>query len=238
MDFSKFMWIMENSALYLPSISQFNDAHEGVFTRVDYGTLIKHYGKEEGPDLIRKVADWIRQNSTASCWHISGEESSVMWDAYSGLSSGIAIRTTSGRLHKAIEVPEGAEVTYGAIRYLDYEKGDTGLLSWTVPALYKRTLFQSEKEFRVIFKEVDKKPFDQCKVFNQVCVDLRLLIEGVFVSPNAEPWFMNLVSGILAKHCLDHIRVTNSATQQEARWMKDGNYAETTTTTTTTPSGL
>lgn len=222
MDFAKFMWMMENSALYLPSISQFNDAHEGVFTKRDYAALMKQLGQEYGPEQIRNLAHWIRKNSTTTCWHINEVESSVMWDAYSGQSAGLAIRSTSGRLHKSMQVPDGIETTYGAIRYLNYEEGGTRLLSWTVPALYKRTLFQSESEFRVIFKEVDKKPFEESKILNQVGVDLQVLIEGIYVSPNAETWFTELVREILAKRNLDQVKVINSAAKEKARWMETG----------------
>ena len=62
---------------------------------------------------------------------------------------------------------------------------------------YKRKSFEHEKEVRIVQVRDDAPP--SCLGVS-VPVDLDVLIENIYVSPLAQPWFEDLANDILAKY--------------------------------------
>lgn len=151
----------------------------------------------------------IRKNSFLSCWFEGSYESIAMWRLYaSGKDAkGVAIKTTIGRLKKAI----GCYVEIGRVDYIDYSR------EWpnANEALWRKRLsFDYEHEVRVrIITEGGLSPTPL--EYMMLPVNLDEMIESVFVSPMAESWFKDVVVDVLKKYGLDK-QVFHSALDDKA----------------------
>ena len=151
----------------------------------------------------------IRKNSFLSCWFEGSYESIAMWRLYASgkESKGVAVKSTVGRLKIAI----GKPVEIGRIEYIDYSK------EWpnANEALWRKRLsFEYEHEVRVrIITEGGLSP--NPPEFMTLPVELDELIESVYVSPMAEPWFRDVVEDVLRKYGLEK-KVYHSALDDKA----------------------
>lgn len=209
LDLAKFISLLKEKALYMTRADKFEDQFEGaVCTLGDSDkydeALIDYYsecldGKPVSEQLIQNehyAIQMIRKNSFLNCWFEGSYESVAMWKLYaSGRDAkGVAIKTTVGRLKKAI----GRIVEIGRISYVDYSK------EWpnANEALWRKRLsFEYEHEVRVrVITDGGLSPTPP--EFMLLLVDLDVLIESVFVSPMAEPWFKEVVVDVLQKYGL------------------------------------
>lgn len=148
--------------------------------------------------LIEKVIPLHFINS----WYISEYESDAMWRIYSENSEGIAVKSTLGRLKRAFQnAPE--EIFIGKVKYIDYNQ-------WRPPAIpekekdlfsiepffLKRLGFQYENELRAIIKR-DLVNKNENGV--NIKVDLRELIDSVYLFPDSKDWFLRLVRTLIDK---------------------------------------
>ena len=201
---------------------KFEDQFEGaVCTLADsdkYDAALSDYyseileGKPVGDQLIEnehRSIQLIRKNSFLSCWFEGTYESIAMWRLYASgkESKGVAVKSTVGRLKKAI----GRPVEIGRMEYIDYSK------EWpnANEALWRKRLsFEYEHEVRVrIITEggLSQSPPE----FMTLPVNLDELIEAVYVSPMAEPWFSDVVADVLGKYGLEK-KVYHSALDDKA----------------------
>lgn len=121
---------------------------------------------------------------------MSETESAALWKLYSG-NHGLAIRTTLRALKKSFSVEERPVYIY-EVEYLDF----VGSVLPTIPfhsGYAKRKSFAHERELRacLFIPEEDTSPG------TSVTVDLDMLIETVFVAPEAEPWLKDVVEGVM-----------------------------------------
>ncbi len=134
----------------------------------------------------------------ASCWHGNDNESDAMWKVYIRGNEGIAIRTTFGRLKKALEdAPE--RLWIGEVKYLHTWEGlpDDPLFH---ACLRKRKYFAHEKEVRVIWADEDARR-SGCTGENgkKVPCDLVTLIEQIRLAPTSA-WFKSVIDDILRRY--------------------------------------
>lgn len=121
-----------------------------------------------------------------------------MWNLYTNSGKqGIAIQTTFERLFFSIEsLPNKTMAKYGLINYIDYnefnkdDNKEKTFLYVDAP-WYKRKSFEHEKEFRILIKDISN--ISLTDYYKEVKVDLRSLIETIYVSPQSEDWFLDLV---------------------------------------------
>ena len=210
LDLAKFISLLKEEALYMTRADKFEDQFEGAVCSLEnsdnYDEALKDYYSEclEGElvsdQLIKNehyAIQMIRKNSFLSCWYEGSYESIAMWRLYaSGKDSkGVAIKTTVGRLTKAI----GHYVEVGRIDYIDYSK------EWpnANEALWRKRLsFDYEHEVRVrVITEGGLSPTPP--EFMLLPVNLDELIESVYVSPMAETWFKDVVVDVLKKYGLE-----------------------------------
>lgn len=223
MDLAKFLSLLDESSLYFTRIDHFNDPYEGALgvasneeawikmemqRRAPFVNLKEFKDdendfekeKKEFDEYRRKIRKW-RLNNYISCWHQSESESEAMWQLYSrDTQQGIAIQTTFERLYQALPVTANCE--FGMVNYIDYSEYNNGTSGkyfhmFDAP-WYKRLSFAHEKEFRVISESPDFNMLTDAHDL-LIPVDLNLLIDNIYFSPEADKWFVKLVSNIIKK---------------------------------------
>lgn len=163
----------------------------------------------------RLLSDWrqlnrvIPMNTYVSCWHEADFESEAMWRLYAkDTTEGIAIRSTCGRLRKAIAGLSGLRI--GRVTYRDYEAGPMHPM---LRFFNKRLAFQHEREIRAAFLALDEEPSNEPGRLIQV--DLATLIEEVVVSPHAPVWVQPVVASVLERFALS-VPVRHSSISAES----------------------
>lgn len=206
-DFTKFIWILEHKSLWFTRADHLCDPFEGTLSRrslylegveptqsAEYDRNVKIIR-----DSYKKWKHWVVVN----CWHRNEYESAAMWNLYIDSDCGIAIQSTWDKLTKSFHLsPEKVWVT--VVRYVDYD--NVKMYADYPPTVfsYKRISFQHEREVRALIdSHLGKKvPLEQEPDYTGICipVDLDLLIERIFVSPQLDEWKYKIVKKVAAKY--------------------------------------
>ena len=238
MDLSKFLSLLESRSLYFTRLDHFSDSFEGAIgsrknesawekMQIELRSkwiLAEHKSKnmqlsdkeitnlayESFEKYRRNIKEW-RMHNYVSCWHQSDFESEAMWQLYTrDNKQGIAIQTTFERLYQALSLDPWQE--FGMVKYInfdEYNNGNSQKSFHSFDALwYKRESFAHEKEFRIIIEDSSKGCLDWEKT---VEVNLNMLIENVYISPEADLWFYELVKDIIRKRYNLRLDVKQSA---------------------------
>lgn len=203
LDFTKFVDLIDSSQLYFSRVDKLEDPFEGTFTKKTYDKKIEagvHYSNH----YIK-----ARMETVVSCWHMNDYESAAMWNLYLKSNEGIAIQTTYKRLIKAISKEKRYYNYIGKVNYLDYETEEFDFHNGFNAFLCKRMSFEHEKEIRIIInsRALRTLPFYPKRKLTEdglkIDVNLKLLIENIFVSPTAPAWMVTLISSLLKKYNLN-----------------------------------
>ncbi|WP_338631544.1 DUF2971 domain-containing protein [Clostridium baratii] len=214
MDFTKFIDILENEALFFTRSDRFEDKFEGTLP------IANEVIKEKENKILEDKIDYehrkwtlelikeVRKHMLISCWHINDNESDAMWKLYSKSTQSIAIQTNFGKLKKAFKNTD--ETVYiGKVKYIDYNLDVISESSLYNFWLHKRKAFSHENELRAIICRCDisKIKYTNLDIIEtkldygeNVYVDLNMLIDSVYVSPLAEQWFADLVEKIIRRY--------------------------------------
>ena len=237
MDLAKFLSLLNSSSLYFTRLDHFVDPYEGALgVRENEETWakkekerlkqwfsienkIKNQGLSESELEVKanlhlakyreKLKSW-RTSNYISCWHKSDYESEAMWQLYAkGSKQGVAIQTTFERLYRSL--PDELQFDCGLVNYVDYSEYNNGnsdkKFSLFEALWYKRNSFNHEKEFRIIVEDERKPAFRDFD--KSIKVDLNLLVENVYISPQADDWFVELVRDVIMKYGY-HLNVLQS----------------------------
>ena len=166
----------------------------------------------------------LKPTTLINSWYIDEYESAAMWDLYSHRNTGIAIQSNFKSLSKSFEDNKCDVIWIGRVNYIDFNKD--WMNEWNVYEAFiiKRKSFEHEHELRAItslpetgfgdpiLTESDKllerispapkgelDPAQLTDSGKYVHVNLDILIEHVYISPLAKPWFIEVVKSILAK---------------------------------------
>jgi len=160
----------------------------------------------------RSILDYHREITFVSSWYLNEHESAAMWKLYLSNNAGIAIQSTYQRLIDSLKTYTDFEVHIGRIKYIDYEKEaipDGNLLS---PFLYKRRSYKHEDELRALIwtpqhgkNDILDPSKNKYKDINGIYVRVLLdvLIEKVYVAPNAPEWIVEQIKSVSKKYDLD-----------------------------------
>ena len=154
-----------------------------------------------------------------NCWHARAHENVSMWERYCP-RGGVAVRSTVGRLKRALEdfrldPRYGAEpIRIGRVKYLDYDADDFADGSMLGIFFHKRAAFEDESEVRAILSlrmAVEfGVPIPDAGV--PVAVDLTELIDQVRVGPHHDPGMVERVEADLRAVGVDcEVRTTTLA---------------------------
>jgi hypothetical protein len=141
----------------------------------------------------------IRQACYVSCWALSPFESEALWRLYTSDADGIAIQTTYQALVDVIE-PD-SDLYVGRIGYLDYETEWFPNGNLFYPVMHKRRAFAHENEVRMLKLLHSHVPLESPigPPGLQVPVDLESLVQAIYVTPYAQPWYAEAVEAVVER---------------------------------------
>lgn len=227
MNFTRLISLFESRALFFPSISTLKeiDPFEGVWSVGSWKAFLSSDTVLSMSDTEKKSVEDILPYITESdpytyvnCWHLSTYESQAMWKLY---GNEVAIKSSFARFANSFVVneTESTQVYIGKVKYIDYFQED--FRDWTDlnslhAAFRKNNSFEHEHELRALlfYPEHSKSPKEE-RVKGEVypiprpskgvsvAVNLHTLIEGIYISTQAEEWYKDLVLSVLAKYELN-----------------------------------
>lgn len=217
MDFTKFVSILEDQALFFARLSTFSDPLEGFlpkpivdkFRNIPDGLTAEEEARRRAIAKNNlKVMRMGRELLFVSSWHMNDYESMAMWKLYLKSGEGVAIQSTMERMVDSFANTK--DVVYiGQIEYVDYEKDEIPWNNIFYPALHKRKGFEHEREVRAIVmpESLDNSPG------KLIAVDLNILIDRIFVAPNSPVGVHDLVKKVISRYCLSK-KVVHSGLEQ------------------------
>jgi len=199
MSFPSFVSLLQRRKLFFAKLATLaeQDPYEGKFPKCVISDLASRYMPEHdkytypnGLTAALAIEKKNRNIRAVNCWHISEIESAAMWKLYSG-KHGIAIRTPLGAFQRSFAEAE-APVYCFKVEYFDFVGSGLQALPFH-SGFAKRQSFAHERELRacVFVPETDTSSGAS------VPVNVEVLIETVFVAPEAEPWLKEVVEGVL-----------------------------------------
>ena len=225
MDFTKFVSMLERGGLFFPRAELLGDPFEGslpLANRLLLESLPPGVDKipKEAREASSSFRRWLPRWTFISCWHMNEIESAGMWSLYGRDDKAVAIQSTYTRIRAGLD----ENVHIGEVSYIDYTteaiREDNTFFTFT----HKRKSFEHERELRAVISDLPVKdspyegpPIDYDKpvvagVWREV--ELKDLLETVYVSPGSPGWFTELVKGVLSRYGLD-IPVTQSSLDED-----------------------
>jgi len=203
MDFTKFVSLLDKSALFFSRVDRLDDPFEGSYSKANIPLRPIVYDTQENElkglsELIQRARELFAVN----CWHLNDYESAAMWKLYLKSGGGIAIRSTFNRLKNCL-MDETPDVYIGEVKYIDYERDFMGEGNVLSPLMYKRESFEHERELRAVVQV----PSENGKaLFSDglfISVDLDTLIDKIYLAPTSPKWLFELVESMTRKYGLD-----------------------------------
>ncbi|CAM3421397.1 DUF2971 domain-containing protein [Flavobacterium longum] len=194
LDLSKFLDLLLSHKLFMSRSDKFEDQYEGTFSEPTFEEIKKL--SADNPEFLAYYKTH-REKVAVSSWHINEYESFAMWQIFTASSEGLAIRSTVGRLQKAVAPEQHFPQYIGEVNYIDYKKEYIPFDDAFFPFLFKRKSFQYEREIRII---TDVTPHDMTLNDGlKIAVDIHQLIDKIYIHPKSENWYKRLVIELLKR---------------------------------------
>lgn len=209
MNMRKFKDLLENRALYFPNANKLTDQYEVTVPNHvmdDKREMLRKEGLS-GRDLEEELASYYFQTNPMkdlvliNCWSVSSDESYALWKIYlGGEKNGVAIRTTVSKLKNAVVNGFDSfseDFFIGKVKYRSRLKHDE--LSRFNVITTKKPFYDFEKELRLFIINYPRSeggyetPY-KMSVGRHVQVDLRALIQRIYISPFADENCINFVT--------------------------------------------
>jgi hypothetical protein len=205
MRLERFLDLISTGKLRVGRLDSFRDPWEGRWPE----PIMKKFGNMDLSKVSFKQRfildpDLYRTTVFANCWHASPHESAALWQIYSQ-NSGLAIRSTIGRLKAALGKNPKPHFFIGKVSYVNFKTEITEAGSLTKGFL-KRKSFEYEKEIRILIIGQDPNHPDA----HFLNCDLGTLVSEVYLSPESDDSLKGTVESVLSKYDLAHIRVHRS----------------------------
>ncbi|MFC2121630.1 hypothetical protein ACFLTI_08555 [Bacteroidota bacterium] len=215
-DFTKLVSLIDTKKLFFSRTDMFDDHFEGSYPKLNVEA--RKYVPKDIPekkqekymatmsDLAKTNKQWLKYNAV-SCWHINEYESCAMWNHYIKSDAGIAIQSTYNRFKKSLVDDE--EIYIGTVNYIDYEKDHFDVRNVLSAFVHKRMSFEHERELRAL---VMRRPTssgkldfteETIKIGVPIKVNIKTLIERIYVAPKSTVWFAELVKAIIKRYGYD-----------------------------------
>jgi|SRR6266508_3551249 len=124
MDFTKFVSLLESSALHFARADQFDDLFEGSvpdeFARPGTG-IAKRYLPDAEAIAERALKNWeatARTTVFVNCWHANPDESDAMWKVFGSSRQAVAVQPTVGSLTRCLP----PTIHVAIVHYIRYDK--------------------------------------------------------------------------------------------------------------------
>jgi len=197
MGLDKFLDLAVNQRLYFTNASDLSDQYEITlppYTLKERENTLRKQGFD-GVELAGEMAAFeqahrpLRNSTLVSCWSLGRHESYALWKIYlDGARTGVAIRTSVTALRDALENggdPEPEDVYLAEVEYGDYLR-DENINPFTLVSR-KRNFYAYENELRLFMLRDDSIAGKAPGRFVRVHLDS--LIDRIYLSPFAGPWF-------------------------------------------------
>jgi len=177
----------------------------------------------------------LKQTTLINSWYINEYESAAMWDLYSHRYTGIAIQSNFKSLSESFKHNKDDVIWIGKVKYIYFNK--ECMDEWNVYEAFiiKRKSFEHEHELRAVtclpevgfgkpilgesdklrerISPTPKRKLDSAQLTDSgkyVHINLDALIEQVYVSPLAKPWFTEIVKSLLTKFNISEEKIVGS----------------------------
>lgn len=209
LDFTKFVALLDASALFFVRADKLGDPFEGTLSPVNLALQPVLYPNTPADSHEAKMAGLqiLRRYIAVNCWHRSDYESAAMWSLYAHEPGGIAVKTNLASL--AVSFTDPADIYIGEVNYVDYNNTFIPEANVYSAYLHKRKSFEHEREVRAVMMQL---PSDSetihpelpevWEVGRNCSVDIATLVHEIVVSPFAPQWFIELVQSVVAKYNL------------------------------------
>lgn len=215
-DFTQFVYIIEERSLWFSATDNFTDKWEGGLTTRQVEKISEKLPSfiKDDKESVKWLFDALRATTYVSCWHYRNEETAAMWELYNDKGKEVAIKTTVGQLREALS--DSDDMKMGCVAYKKYEKG--GYLfpvTRVSPFFHKRESFKHENEFRMVKSEFNLPQrasvreglkqivAEKSGSGRDMPISRSTLIDEVVISPVAGKWMKGLVKKVLSTHELD-----------------------------------
>ena len=227
MDLSKFLYLLDTSKLYFSRLDHLSDMDhfEGHYTaanllleRQSYDSLSTEdkqgfpsekvlQSTQSALKKLREFSEVTRRVTFVNCWHLQDHESAAMWTQYVKSEDGIAIQSTYPRLIDSIREYGEYEVHIGVIKYIDFETEGIPYGNLFYPIMTKRRSFEHDRELRAFIWTLQHGKNNKSPELNKykdvfgigVPVDLKALIERIYLAPTAPEWLEEILSSVVDK---------------------------------------
>lgn len=218
MDLWKFESMLENNGcLYFTRADKFDDKLEGKYSDITLknleGKFLELHGKqfvENWKALYYSKGDYIdavRRNSLVSCWHINDNENINMWQSYTSEKNSIVIKSTIDKVYKALNILNNHtfNIDFVEVKYVDFHNTILEHKNHILePLFFKDIEYKDENELRIIvwkrpennILNTDLSNFNVCQG-GSLNIDLDILIEEIYISPNSSDDFMEKIKQLL-----------------------------------------
>jgi hypothetical protein len=234
----KFIWLLEKSQLWHTRLDLLGDPFEGSYTKTyvqmrNTGKLPNHLKTGLPSEIEAERNEAGIYSKFVTCWHESAHESAAMWKLYSTDHAGVAIVSTPFCMREAVDLTPYQHGVISPIEYLDFDIDDMtlrpiskGFGRHANPGFLKRKSFEHEHEVRGAIDWLDhskmpskipmRKFAEFCRLANprgiSVNVNLKQLIEEIYLSPLAHSHFEDVVRSLAELHGLgDRVRLSKMA---------------------------
>ena len=202
MDFTKFVSLLETSALFFCRPDRLGDPFEGSISPVTPPSVAADI--RDGPAVVYTVdLRQVMRLARVNCWHMSEFESEAMWRLYARERDGVAINTVFADFKSAFRGDQA--VSASMVQYRDYRSSPIPHGNALLPLFHKRISFQHEREVRALYLQRDDRREESVGSYCEV--DLDKLVREVVLAPFADDWFVDLVRSFADRHALkDRVR--------------------------------
>ena len=207
MDIAKYVSMLKEKSLHFSQAHLLEDSFEGSLAFENKRLYLERYNSNpSGVASIKEMSSInLKKYIYLNCWHLNKYESVAMWSLYGGQKGAIAIRSTYSKLFNVLP----KDISLGMVDYIDY---NTEL----IPEEYidsrffcKRKSFSHEKEIRAVLINIPNldNPNSIRSVLDapgiNINIDLKELIDSVYVSPKAPNWYKSLLNDLHYKYEFD-----------------------------------
>lgn len=215
LDLAKYLSMLNSQSLYFSRATLLGDPFEGSSTKLIVEArkyILANKATSPALAAFKDMSDksieglWkanklMIKSYLISCWHMKEHKISGDVEAVYKFQRRRLLQSTYRRLRLCL--PKC--VLIGEVTYINYETDGFNVDNLSNFIMHKRLSFEHERELRAIFWERDGTPEAQpykTKITPNgvaIDVDLSALVERVYVSPAAAPWFANLVKAMTEK---------------------------------------